>query len=98
MSEQNTNTENTPNATNAPTKPKRTKAARVEHSAAIASYAKAKNIDTVRAGKMFRAKLRANVEVYRKNGGTAHVRGSAWGSHPRKALAAIFPDVKSFRG
>jgi hypothetical protein len=97
MSEQ-TNNDSTTNAPTATPKPKRTKSTRVEHSAAIASYAKAKNIDTVRAGKLFRAKLRANTEAYRKNGGTAHVRGSAWGSHPRKALAAIFPDVKAFRG
>ena len=69
----------------------------IEHSAAIAAYAKAKNIDTTRAGKLFRARLRANPDVYKKNGGKPHAKNSPWPAHPRKALAAIFPDVKSFK-
>lgn len=80
-----------------PTTRKR-RAPRVEHSAAIAAYAKHKGIDEVRAGKQFRAVLRANVATYVKNGGTKHVKNTPWGSHPRKALAALFPNVKSFKG
>lgn len=70
------------------------KANTIEHSAAIAAYAASRNIDTARAGKLFRARLRANVEAYTSNGGKAHEKGAPWGAHPRKALAAIFPNVK----
>lgn len=80
------------------TKPKRTRKATVPHSAAIAAYAKAKNIDEVRAGKQFRAVLRANADTYKKNGGTTHAKNTPWGDHPRKALAALFPTVTSFKG
>lgn len=92
--------------TNAPTtttadEPKRTTRTRkptVAHSAAIAAYAKAKNIDEVRAGKQFRAVLRANADTYKKNGGKAHQKNAPWGDHPRKALAALFPTVPTFKG
>jgi hypothetical protein len=79
-------------------KPKRTRSATVTHSAAIAAYAKAKNIDEVRAGKQFRAVLRANADAYKKNGGKTHAKNSPWGDHPRKALAALFPTVPTFKG
>lgn len=72
--------------------------ATVPHSTAIASYAKAKQIDTTRAGKLFRARLRGAQDVYVKNGGKAHAKNAPWGDHPRKALAAIFPDVPTFKG
>lgn len=81
-----------------PTKAKRTRSASIEHSAAILAFAKAKDTDPVKAGKMFRARLRANPDVYTKNGGKAHAKNTAWAAHPRKALAAIFPDVQSFKG
>lgn len=98
MSDQ-TQTQTTPNTTpDAPAKAKRTRKPTVEHSAAIASYAKAKNIDTTRAGKLFRARLRGNPDVYVKNGGKPHVKNAPWSAHPRKALAAIFPDVPAFKG
>jgi hypothetical protein len=70
----------------------------VPHSAAIAAYAKAKNIDEVRAGKQFRAVLRANADTYKKNGGKAHVKNAPWSDHPRKALAVLFPTVPTFKG
>jgi hypothetical protein len=75
-----------------------TRKATVPHSAAIAAYAKAKNIDDVRAGKQFRAVLRANADTYVKNGGKQHAKNSPWGDHPRKALAALFPTVPTFKG
>lgn len=98
MSDQTT--EQTTTNTDAPkaNKPKRTRSNTVPHSAAIAAYAKAKNIDEVRAGKQFRASLRANVDTYTKNGGKTHAKNSPWGDHPRKALAAIFPTVPTFKG
>lgn len=91
----------TTEAATLPNHPKNKRAPRkqtVEHSAAIAAYAKAKKIDTTRAGKLFRAKLRANTDAYKKNGGKPHVKNAPWGAHPRKALAAIFPDVPTFKG
>lgn len=94
MTDQTTPTERT---TDAPAKPKRTRSARIEHSAAIAAYAKAKGIDDVRAGKQFRAVLRANTADYVKAGGAKHVKNTPWGSHPRKALAKLFPNVKAYR-
>jgi hypothetical protein len=84
-------------AAKATPKPK-TRASVVPHSAAIAAFAKAKNIDEVRAGKQFRAVLRANADTYVKNGGKAHTKNSAWADHPRKALKALFPTVKQFQG
>lgn len=69
----------------------------IEHSAAIAAYAKARNIDTARAGKLFRARLRANIDAYTSNGGKTHEKGAPWPAHPRKALAEIFPNVQTFR-
>lgn len=96
MTEQNTN-----DATLTPTadKPKRApKKATIEHSAAIAAYAKSKDIDTVRAGKQFRAVLRANNDKYLKAGGKAHEKNAPWPAHPRKALAALFPSVPAFKG
>lgn len=95
MSEQTT-TEPTTNDRKAPKT--RTRSTTVPHSAAIAAFAKAKNIDEVRAGKQFRAVLRANADDYAKNGGKAHVKNAPWGDHPRKALAALFPTVPSFKG
>lgn len=68
----------------------------ITHSAAIAAFAKTKDIDTTRAGKLFRARLRGNADEYTKNGGKAHTKNSPWSDHPRKALQAIFPDVPTF--
>lgn len=85
-------------STPTPKTAKRTKASTVPHSAAIVAYAKAKNIDEVRAGKQFRAVLRANADAYVKNGGKAHTKNSPWADHPRKALAALFPSVPTFKG
>lgn len=86
--------------TNAPksTKPKRTRAATIEHSAAIAAFAKAKDIDTTRAGKQFRAVLRSKSADYVKAGGKAHEKNAPWPAHPRKALAELFPSVTAFKG
>lgn len=81
-------------AKNAPARKNNAKGATIEHSAAIAAYAASRNIDTARAGKLFRARLRSNVDVYTSNGGKAHEKGAPWGAHPRKALSAIFPNVK----
>jgi hypothetical protein len=78
--------------------PRTSNAARtMEHSAAIKAYANAKSITDDKAGKLFRARLRANADTYVKNGGKAHVKNAPWPSHPRKALAAIFPDVPAFK-
>lgn len=96
MSEQ-PNTPNTPVESTPVAKVRKPRASRVEHSAAIAAFAKAKGIDDVRAGKQFRAVLRANADTYVKNGGTKHVKNTPWGSHPRKALRALFPNVKAFK-
>lgn len=97
--EQTTKSERALAGADKPKAPKqRTRSTTVPHSAAIAAYAKAKNIDEVRAGKQFRASLRANVDTYTKNGGKTHAKNSPWGDHPRKALAAIFPTVPTFKG
>jgi hypothetical protein len=69
-----------------------------EQTTTTAAPAKAKNIDEVRAGKQFRAVLRANADTYRKQGGKPHAKNSPWGDHPRKALAALFPTVPTFKG
>lgn len=99
MSDQTNAPTTTTTETTAPAKPKqRTRKATVPHSSAIAAYAKAKNIDEVRAGKQFRAVLRANADTYKKNGGKTHAKNSPWGDHPRKALAALFPTVPTFKG
>jgi len=99
MSEQTQTTTNEPTTNEPKRAPKnRTRKATVPHSAAIAAYAKAKNIDDVRAGKQFRAVLRANADTYKKNGGKEHAKNSPWGDHPRKALAALFPSVPTFKG
>lgn len=87
----------TPNADTKPAKRTR-KAATVEHSAAIKAYANAKKIDDVRAGKLFRARLRANADVLKANGAKPHTKNAPWADHPRKALALIFPDVPTFKG
>jgi hypothetical protein len=89
--------EQTAPTTAEPTRTRKPRASRIEHSAAIAAYAKAKGIDDVRAGKQFRAVLRANTAEYVKNGGAKHVKNTPWGSHPRKALAKLFPNVKAYR-
>lgn len=91
-------TVNAPTVNTTDDKPKAPRAARtMEHSAAIKAYAKAKKTDDVRAGKLFRARLRANTDVYKKNGGKPHVKNAPWTAHPRRALAAIFPDVPAFK-
>lgn len=73
--------------------------ARIEHSAAIATYAKAKGIDDSRAGKQFRAVLRANVDKIRSADPTfKHSKNSPWPSHSRKVLAELFPSVGAFKG
>ena len=82
---------------NAPARKSSVKGATIEHSAAIAAYAKARNIDTARAGKLFRARLRANIDAYTSNGGKTHEKGAPWPAHPRKALTEIFPNVQAFR-
>lgn len=84
-------------AKSAPARKSRAKGATIEHTAAIAAYAASRNIDTARAGKLFRARLRSNADVYAQNGGKPHEKGAPWGTHPRKSLAAIFPNVKAFR-
>lgn len=70
--------------------------ARIEHSAAIALYAKQKGIDTTRAGKLFRARLRANFDTIAKRDtkhygakGSVKVRANdqrPWGTHSRAIL------------
>lgn len=87
----------TPNDAPKAERPVRTRKATIDHSAAIAAYAKAKNIDTTRAGKQFRAVLRSNADTYVKNGGKKHAKNAPWGTHPRKALLALFPTVKAFK-
>lgn len=80
--------------------------ARIEHSAAIRAYATAKNIDTTRAGKLFRSRLRSSFATLAKldaksYGPKGTVKREAndrrpWGTHSRKALAEIFPEVPAF--
>lgn len=91
----------TTNADATADKPKRTrkpKSSKIEHSVAIAQFSKAHDIDDVTGGKQFRSRLRANIALYVKNGGTPHVKNTPWGPHARKALVAVFPEVKSFKG
>jgi hypothetical protein len=103
MSEQNVEqiTTTTP-VEDAPVKAKRTRAPkseRVEHSAAIAQYARMKNVDTTRAGKLFRARLRAQFAVVAKQdprhyGANGKYKIEAndkrpWGDHSRATLIAI---------
>jgi len=87
-----TTTDDTPKVKRAPRK------STVTHSAAIEAFSKARKIDSVRGGKQFRAVLRANADTYKKNGGKPHVKNAPWGDHPRKALAALFPNVPTFKG
>lgn len=90
---------NTPNtqdapATDAPKVPKQSP--RVEHSDAIAAYAKLKGIDNVRAGKLFRSRLRANFDIIAKKdpkhyGAKGTIKkvsnnNAPWGSHSRAVL------------
>lgn len=72
----------------------------IEHSAAIAAYAKAAKLDEVRAGKLFRAKLRANVAVLNKHKSPSakHAKNSPWPAHSRSALKELFPNVPQFKG
>ena len=73
--------------------------ARVEHSAAIAAYAKAKGIDDSRAGKQFRAVLRANMDkIKTADPSFKHDKNAPWPSHSRKVLADLFPTVAAFKG
>jgi len=79
---------------------------RIDHSAAIAAYAKAKNIDTTRAGKLFRSRLRSSFATLAKAdpkqyGPKGAIKREAndrrpWGSHSRTALAQVFPEVPTF--
>lgn len=81
-------------------------AARMEHSAAIATYAKAKGIDTTRAGKLYRSRLRSNFARIAKNdpkhyGAKGSVKREAndrrpWASQSRTTLALVFPEVPAF--
>lgn len=83
-----------------------TTAARIDHSAAIAAYAKAKNIDTTRAGKLFRSRLRSSFATLAKldaknYGAKGTIKREAndrrpWGTHSRAALASVFPEVTTF--
>lgn len=73
--------------------------ARIDHSAAIAQYAKARGIDTTRAGKLFRARLRSNFDTIAKNdpkhyGPKGTVKQNAndkrpWGDHSRATLKSL---------
>lgn len=85
---------------NAPTKKAPTRKRTVSHSAAIAAYAKAIKTDEVRAGKLFRAKLRANADVLAKHKSPSakHAKNAPWPDHSRTALREIFPNVQSFKG
>jgi hypothetical protein len=96
MSDTQTNAQTTSKpTTNAPRKVK-PNAPRIDHSAAIAQYAKAKGIDTTRAGKLFRARLRANFDTiakcdakhYGKNGTFKREANDKrpWGTHSRSVL------------
>ena len=88
----------TTNAQTQPTnaQPQKKAPARIDHSAAIAAYAKAKGIDTTRAGKLFRARLRANFETIAKRdpknyGPKGTFKREAndkrpWGTHSRAVL------------
>jgi hypothetical protein len=79
---------------------------RIDHSSAIAQYASMKNIDTVRAGKLFRSRLRANFAVVCEKDpanygpeGTFKVGANdkrPWGSHNVDTLRALklAPQVK----
>lgn len=74
--------------------------ARVDHAAAIVAYAKIKNVDTTRAGKLFRARLRANFDTIAKRdpkhyGAKGQFKVTAndkrpWGDHSR----AVLKDLK----
>lgn len=92
-------TQPTNDDTNAKAK-KPTRSRTIEHSAAIAAYAKAKKIDDTRAGKLFRAKLRANVDVLKKHKSPSagHKKNEPWRPHSRVALRELFPDVPTFKG
>lgn len=70
--------------------------ARVDHSKAIKDYATLKGIDTTRAGKLFRARLRANFDTiskrdpkhYGKKGAFKQIANDKrpWGTHSRAVL------------
>lgn len=78
---------------------KKAQPARIEHSAAIALYAKAKGIDTTKAGKLFRARLRANFDVIAKKDAKNYGAKGAfkqqyndkrpWGTHSRAVLKEL---------
>jgi hypothetical protein len=80
---------------------------RIEHSVAIAAYAKAKGIDTATAGKLFRSRLRTSFAKIAKSDGTNYgskgkVKRQAndkrpWGTHSRAVLADLFPEVSAFK-
>jgi hypothetical protein len=76
---------------------------RIDHSAAIAQYATAKKIDTQRAGKLFRARLRSQFSEiakldpthYGPKGSQKHDANDRrpWGDHKRSTLVAVFGDA-----
>lgn len=95
MSDTNTTTVK-PKADKPKAAPTTTRAPRIEHSALIAQYAKAKGIDTTRAGKLLRARLRSNFDTIAK-GDPKHYGAKGafkqrandkrpWGSHSRKVM------------
>ena len=79
-------------------------AATIEHGAAITKYANAKGIDTVTAGKQYRATLRRNFEIVSTNdpkmyGKSGKLKTHAndkrpWGPMKRSTLQELFPNVK----
>jgi len=72
---------------------------RMDHSAAIAAFAKHHGIDTVRAGKRFRARIRANTDVTAKldKSSKPHVKNAQYDSHSVVVLRTIFPEVPAFK-
>jgi hypothetical protein len=94
-----TDATNTPNTSDKPAKAPAKVPARIEHSVAIAQYAKAKKIDTTKAGKLFRARLRANFDViakrdpkhYGPKGTFKNVANDKrpWGTHSRAVLKEL---------
>ena len=80
--------------------------ARVDHSAAIATFAKHKGIDTTSAGKLYRSRLRSSFATIAKNdpknyGPKGTIKREAndrrpWSSQARTTLALVFPEVPAF--
>lgn len=77
----------------------KTSTTRVDHSVAIAQYASMRNVDTTKAGKLFRARLRSNFSTIVESDptnygpdGTFKVNANdkrPWGSHDIEVLRAL---------